>query len=204
MPSHISPDQLMAVALGQTALAEADVSHLAGCAECRQQVEAMTLLLHELKVARASTPSAAATARYVDAFHAMPRRGQSPLGALGRWIMAQLSFDSRVAPLAAGIRSGRAGSYRMLFSSERADLELMVEDDGGMRRLEGEYMEVAAESALPVLVQLQARTTGGLAAEAESDDAGRFWLTGIEPGQYALILTDQVGGVMEVRTLEIT
>lgn len=194
----------MAVVLDGDTLPEADGGHLATCAECRQQLEMAMLLLQELRVARASIPSAAALARYADAFHAVPRQSQSPFGALGRWVAARLSFDSRVAPLAAGVRSGRAGAYRMLFSSERADVELMVEDDGGIRRLEGEYMEVATGTTLPVLVQLQARPTGGLVAEAESDNTGRFWLTGIEPGQYTLILTDQLGGVMEVSTLEIT
>jgi len=204
MMSHISQDKLIAIALDEVELDGADVSHLEECPLCRHGLEAAILLHRELKVAQQSTPSAAALERYVAAFEVALRQTDSLLGRLSQWVQAQLALDSRVTPLAAGVRSGRIGSYRILFTSAYADVEVMVEDDGGLRRLEGEYMEIDERGALPVLVQLQNKASGGLAAEAESDRAGRFWLTGVEPGHYSLILTDQVGEIVEVSKVEIT
>lgn len=202
--SHIGRKRLFDLALDEAAMPGDDVSHLAECTSCRHELEAVMLLLRELKMARQSTPSAAAMARYGEIFKDAPLRIQSPLARLSHWVQAHLALDSRVAPLVAGVRGGRTGSYRILFTSDYADVELMVEDDGGVRRLEGEYMEIEERGALPVLVQLQDDVSGGLAAEIESDSTGRFWLAGVEPGQYSLIITDQVGEVVEVSKMEIS
>lgn len=198
---HMDEDRLLASVLDGEALTTAEQAHLAICVTCQGALKELARLHDDVRVFVRSEVSEATLARYQQLAQAIPVSRKDPLQELARWITGHLVFDSRNQALAAGVRSAGGRGYRMLYSGESAEVELLVEAEHGARRVEGELLTDADTEAL---VQLAPHVATWPVLETETTVRGRFSLTGVRPGRYDLILTGAMGTTLTLRDVEIT
>jgi hypothetical protein len=200
--NHLTPDQIYNAAFEPQTLADAAAAaHLATCTTCQAEIDSLRPLVQELDLARRSAPSPAAMARYAQLFAQVQTRG-TLAGRLLETVRAALRWDSRQQPILQGVRSGAAVAYRQLYATASAELEIHVEPQQHLFRLQGELMAVdEAQQLAPALVQL-----AGEAARlhvTESDADGRFAFAGLARGRYRLTVTPAQGDGLEIDALEI-
>lgn len=199
---HLDDAQLNSLVFDGVALADDGRLHLQGCVTCQQALQAIQFMASELTVARRSVLSPAAQQRYASLF-AHVQRQPSLLQQLWQAVRATLTWDSRQQPVFQGVR-GAAMTYRLLYETPQAAIELMVEAGQELRHLEGEVALEAGETAVtPLLVQLVA-PDGALPHVTMTDDFGRFYLDDVTPGAYHLLLTLADGTLLVVQDLEIS
>lgn len=141
--------------------------------------------------ARKDEPSAAAIASYKNLFWHVHAANESVLMRFSRWVQANLVWDSRQDPLLQGMRSGGSNGYRMRYNAGNTNIELAIESEGRLRRLEGEIYPLRSTSALlgdtgPALITLL--HNGQIIAETTSDLDGRFGFSNLAADDYALTL----------------
>ena len=206
--THLPPHLLYYHAFDAAPLASEAEQHLAACAACRDALADLQTLAHELAVLRASQPSAAAMDRYYAA-QAHIQRQPSRLVAAWRSITAILAWDSRLQPALQGVRSGAGNTgYRLLYATQGAEVELLIEPEGRAFRTQGEIIasgESAADDAslTPALIQW-IDPQGDVRYETESDASGLFSLRNIAPGTYRLSIVSAASDTIEIEALEIT
>lgn len=201
---HLTEEQLYSQLIDGVDLSEEQSTHLHECADCRALHTEITSMLRELWIARRSQPSAKALQTYQQAFSQVQ---QAPSIAVQMWqaLRAHLLLDSRVEGLATGIRSANPTRYRLLYTTDQADVELLVEPVRRQRRLEGEILSLSdTEPVAPALVQVYDADAQKTVREAESDERGRFVLDSVEPGRYQLLITSLHGVSLQIDELEIT
>ena len=209
--SHLGQDQLYTAVFDRTALAAGDKLHLAQCAACRRTCDELIALRRELLLARAAAATPAAIDRYTALFAEVQTRA-APLAALWRSVTALLTWDSRRQAALQGVRSSASGaagaagmtggSYRLLYASESAEVELLVEDDGPLFRVQGELLAQEEADQGPALIQWFAQD-GELAHEVQSGVGGQFALRGVQRGNYRLFILSPAGSSIEIEALEI-
>lgn len=200
--THLAPDSLFAAIFDQAPLpADAD-SHLAQSALCRRTYADLVELVDELKVARAAEVTLAAADRYAALFsHVQPLPG--PITALWRRFIGQLAWDSRQQPALQGVRSAAAATnYRLLFAGETGEVELLVEREGHLFRVQGEWVAHTGAEQGPFLVQWFT-ADGVLLYEVETGADGQFALRNLAPGHYRLSIMAPSGDSTEIEALEI-
>lgn len=199
MTAHISQDEVFALVFDGAVLPAA-ADHLLHCASCRQQVDGLRQLAADLTIARLSEPAPAVLAHY-RALFAQIQQQPSMLHRAVQRVQALLTWDSRHQPALQGVRSGAANTYRQLYVADDTELELMVEQAGRLRRLEGDLIAETAAGA-PALVELL-DAAGALVYTAETDADGIFRLDEVAPGSYRAVITEANGAVLEIEPLEI-
>jgi hypothetical protein len=194
--THLSADQLFAIAFDQTPRDAETAAHLAACSSCTAELARLTTLAGELALARRSEPSAQALQRYA-ALYAQVQRRPAPLGALWQTVRAALTWDGRQQVSLLGVRSGAPARYRLLYQCIEAAVELLVEPEQSsglaqaneLRRLEGE-IAAGADHAAPISALVQLLDSSGVAvSETVADPAGRFRMASVAPGSYRLLIT---------------
>jgi hypothetical protein len=201
MTAHVSPDELFALVFDAAELSAAAISHLAICAHCRQQEAELRLLATDLTIARLSEPGPTAWAQYRALFDQVQH--STPLQRFVNQLRALLTWDSRQQPLLQGVRSSGATAYRQLYAVEDVELELMVEQTGQLRRVDGDLIAaVDVEGGAPSLVELlDARGVSVYSVETDAD--GIFRLEGVRPGRYQAVITRAHAATIEIEVLEI-
>lgn len=202
MTAHVTPDELLSLVFDAAELSAAAASHLTTCAYCRQQEAELRLLATDLTIARLSEPSPAALTQY-QAFFVQVQQQPAPLQRFVNRLRAVLTWDGRQQPLLQGVRSGGATAYRQLYAVEAVELELMVEQTGQLRRVEGDLIDDAdAGDGAPSLVELL-DMRGASVYSVETDADGIFRLEGVHPGRYQAVITRAHAATIEVEALEI-
>lgn len=199
MTAHISQDEFFALVF-DAAVLPAAADHLLHCASCRQQFDDLRQLAADLTIARLSAPEPAALARY-RALFAQIQQQPSLLQRTLQRVQALLTWDSRHQPALQGVRSGAASTYRQLYVAGNTEMELMVEQAGRLRRLEGDLI-AETSTAAPALVELL-DAAGAPAYMVETDADGIFRLDEIAPGSYRAVITQADGVMIEIELLEI-
>jgi len=198
MTLHLSPDELLSLVFDATAPAIA-TEHLATCTQCRQQFAELRELADDLAIARLSTPKPTALARYHALFDQVQRQ-PNLLTRVVQQVRAVLTWDSRQHPLLQGVRSASANAYRQLYAADGVELELMVEQVGRLRRIEGDL--IVDDGDAPALLELvESDGTSAYAVETEAD--GIFRLGDVLPGRYRAVITRPHAATIEVEALEI-
>lgn len=205
--THLPPHLLYNHAFEAAPLASEAEQHLAACAACHDALADLQTLAHELSVMRTSQPSAAALNRYYAAQTHIQQR-PSPLIAAWRSISAMLAWDSRLQPALQGVRSGAGNTgYRLLYATDKAEVELLIEPEGRAFRTHGEIIasgesEATGAALTPALIQwIDPR--GDVRYETESDASGLFSLRNIAPGTYRLSIVSAASDTIEIEALEI-
>ncbi len=202
MTTHLTIDELYSLALDGAASSASATTHLATCAACRAESSALRQLANDLAIAQASAPSADALSRYQSLFTQVQ---QQPvlLHRIAAQVRAVLTWDSRLEGVRQGVRSGGATTYRQTYCAADAEVELMVEQSGRGRRIEGDL--IANESSSrnkAALIELVA-AGGQVLYTAETDGHGLFRLDGVAPGTYRMIATRAESPPIEIEALEI-
>lgn len=200
---HLESARLLDHLLDGNPLAEREQSHLDACDACRAEMVALQELALEMRIMALSDVSDATLARYDGLVaDAIPVR-ESPLQRFGRWVTGQLVFDSRTQLLSAGLRSGAGSSYRLLYGTSDGEIELLVEVEQGVRRIEGEFV---TDASTPVLVQLSPVSPAWApfaTQEAVGSADGRFRFVGVRPGRFSLTVSVQDGTTIHLPDVEI-
>jgi hypothetical protein len=136
-------------------------------------------------------PSAAELALYKSFSRYVSTTDASLIARFSHWVQAQLVWDSRQEPLLQGMRSAGQASYRLRYTTGYANVELAVENDGRLRRMEGEIFAANEHSELlfdtgPALITLLRH--GQIVAETTSDVDGRFGFADLIADDYAMTL----------------
>lgn len=206
--THLPPHLLFRYAFDAAPLASETEQHLAACPACRDALADWQTLARELSVLKASQPSAAALERYYAA-QAHIQQQPSRLAAAWRSITAMLTWDSRQQAALQGVRSGAGNTgYRLLYATDQAEVELLIEPDGRVFRTQGEIIASgkpeADETALtPALIQW-IDPQGDVRYETESDASGLFSLRNIAPGTYRLSIVSAASDTIQIEALEIS
>lgn len=206
--THLDPELLYSAAIDAAPLTAEAAEHLASCATCRAAVAELQTLARDLAVIRASEPSPAALERYY-AVYIHVQQQPSGLGAIWQNLKAMLVWDSRQEPALQGVRSAAAGSpsFRLLYATDQAEIEMLVEPEGEVFRTQGEIIpqddeETASSAVAPALIQWIDRD-GLVRYETESDARGLFSQRNIAPGTYRLSIVSAVSPIIEIEALEI-
>lgn len=199
---HLDDELLMTIALdGLTPPAET-ATHLAICAECRDRLARWQQTGHDLALAKRSTPSPAALARYDELYRQVQRTPDLWQQAVR--LIAKLVWDSRTQPAAAGVRAAGRVGYRLLYAAASQEVEIWVEPSAGGYTVAGEWMtEDDPAVRLEALVELTPLDTEAAGLTAESGHDGRFGLEGVPPGVYQLTLTPVHAAPVTIDRLEI-
>lgn len=199
--THLTPDELYAIAIDHTTVDSAAAEHLALCPACRTEMGTLALLVREFAVAKRSQPTQAALQRYAALFTHVQQQ-ESRLSAWWQSLRAVLTWDSRQQAALQGVRSGAAIAYRLLFATDEAEIEMMVEPDRYHFRVQAEIIGLNGATPTPALVQWL-DDAGNICYECEADANGRFQCTGIARGVYRLAITPLDGTVIEIEGMEI-
>lgn len=199
--AHLSDDSIYSLTFENRALGTEESVHFATCAECQARASASVDLARTLHVARLSEPNVEQRARLYALASEVQTSGLAQ--RITSWVRAILAMDTRVQSAASGIR-GMETTYRLLYSTQSLDVELMVDPTNGARTIQGALLPIAQhEEGGATLVQL----TGGSNAriETESTPDGRFQFLDVSPGRYDMwiVRTDPAEEVMLV-ALEIS
>lgn len=203
--THLTPDHLLNHLLDQHALSQEHLSHLANCEICQAQLASLATLTGELTVARSADVDDQILARY-DALFDQVVQPPTLLQRMASLLRGELLWDSRLQPGLQGVRAaGQPTTYRLLYATEVAEIELLVEPTGPDRRLEGDLLPLDTGGLeLPALVQMVRNTDLSLVAEQEITAQGRFSLENILPAAYSLTLTPRLGPALTIPEIEIT
>jgi hypothetical protein len=200
--SHLTLEQLYAVILDHNPLQADAEQHLAECKACRRLYDDLNLLVQELAISRAGHVSHETIERYAALF---PHIRQQPSRLDTFWcrFRAVLAWDSRQQPALEGVRSAAAtASYRLLYASEQAEIELLVERDGHLFRVQGEIVAPDGRAAAPALVQWF-DPDGTLHCETRSGPGGQFAVRGLTAGRYQIAIVFASGDSIDIEAVEI-
>lgn len=200
MTAHIPSERLYALVLDHETDA-AEAAHLSICAICRQQVEELKQLLFDLEIARLSQPTPAAIDRYQAMFNSVQTQ-PSPLQRFVQQLRARLTWDSRTQPALQGVRNAAAHAYRQLYVATDAEIELMVERMGELRRVEGDLIDIGQDDAPAAALVELLDANGDIVHMVDTDD-GLFHLENVAPGTYTIVITRPNGATIEVPALEV-
>jgi hypothetical protein len=204
---HLDDEQLYQAAFADNTFADEAQHHLAGCKVCQQQVANIRRLITEMGIAAHSKPTSHQLARYrqlASHIHRQP----SPWARLITQIQQMtLTLDNRQRLSLQGWRSGSMKTYRLLYSADSAEVELVVETQGERRRIEGEILPLEpATLNIPVLVEFHASDGQSDRPEivVESTLQGRFQFNSVPLGYYSLMITPIEGPYLQIEGINIT
>ncbi|MBI1293552.1 hypothetical protein GC175_01170 [bacterium] len=203
---HLSEDQLYTAAFDSTDADAEFIDHLTQCTDCHRQFTSLQRLAQALSVAHRSQPSNAQIERYQQMSSLLPRKSS----ALPEWvaqIRATLLQDSRQRLALQGMRSGGQQAYRLLYTADHVDIELLVDALGSSRHIEGEVLSADEQKMQsPLLVELYAThpDQSEQVWTTESNPQGRFRLDGVALGAYDVIITPTVGPALRIEGIQIT
>lgn len=203
---HMTEERICAVALDGAPVSSQEEAHLTQCATCQSTLNSYNTMARELLIAKLSQPSPTAEERYVSLFaeYAVNATGITDrLAQFADAIKASVMWNGRERLMAAGVRNASTTSYRMLYGSTMAEIELLVEPIGAQFKIEGELLPLQAhERVLPVWLELHDQG-GDLAYSGESSAEGRFHIPAMAPGEYSLYLLPPEGAPVYIESLEL-
>jgi hypothetical protein len=176
--THIPADTLANIAEG-TATAEAHeaaMQHIFGCSTCRDEFRALEQLILMMRSDSMTDPPRDVLNSAINIFS---QEEQSPL----RSIVALLTFDSRTAGPAFGMRSLPGASRQMLYSAEDTDVDLRITMQNDECILAGQVMGRAncAEGHVEI-------SGAGGRSEATLNEECEFTLPPVAAGHYSLTI----------------
>jgi hypothetical protein len=204
--AHLSEEQFYETIFDNTALSEEAQSHLQGCMQCQQQLLMIRRLAHELKVARRSQPTPLQLERYFQ-YASEIQVKPSPWAQLSEQLQMTLALDGRRRLGLQGLRGAGPRAYRLLYSARAADVELLVETQGQMRRIQGEVLPLDEGRLHPPVfaeLRLAENRPNHVDLVAESNEQGRFQFDGVMQGYYQLTITPIEGPALRIEGIDIT
>ncbi|HEX7331868.1 MAG TPA: hypothetical protein VF290_10225 [Pyrinomonadaceae bacterium] len=172
--SHISLEILADIAEERVpgALLDAALAHVSTCSECDTTLRRLRQLIHTMKSDRGADAPRDVLLSTINIFS--PR--QSPL----RRVVAILTFDSRNASPAYGMRSIHANSRQMLYSAQETDLDLRITVQNDECIVAGQIMRDGCTGGV---VQISGASGS---AEASLNELCEFTLPAVPVGNYSL------------------
>jgi hypothetical protein len=208
---HFAEDRIYELLFDRQRLTDAEVEHLNKCESCRHELTIVKQMATTIAIERRSRPSQAQIERYAQLYEQLERH--TPAHSTPQrpgWmqlLQMTLALDSRHSPALAGLRSGGMRNYRLLYSTDAADVELLVEPAGDARRIEGEVLSLDEEQLTPpVLVEFTPAERHEERPQwtVESSNQGRFQFNAIALGNYDLVITPYSGPFLQIKGIEIT
>ena len=173
--SHISLETLVDIVEGRatSAALEGAVAHITSCSDCVDTLRRLQQVIFTMKT---DTGPDAPRDLLHSAINIFSPEKRSPL----RHIIAILTFDSRVAGPAYGIRSLRSSSRQLLYSAQDTDLDLRV-------TVQNDECIVTGQVIRADCVNGQVEISGDAgSATASLNEVCEFTLPAIPLGNYAL------------------
>jgi len=173
--SHISLETLVDIVEGRatSAALEGAVAHITSCSDCVDTLRRLQQVIFTMKT---DTGPDAPRDLLHSAINIFSPEKRSPL----RHIIAILTFDSRIAGPAYGIRSLRSSSRQLLYSAQETDLDLRV-------TVQNDECIVAGQVIRADCVNGQVEISGDAGtATASLNEVCEFTLPAIPVGNYAL------------------
>jgi hypothetical protein len=168
---------------------ETAMSHLSTCSTCS---DTLLRLQQLIRLMRSDSTNDAPRDVLTSAINIFLEEARVPL----RRIVALLTFDSRNADPAFGVRSLRAASRQMLYSAEEIDLELRITVQNDECIVAG---QVIGEGCAEGYVEISGEAGR---SKANLNDVCEFTLPAIPPGNYSLTLT-MLDREIEIPELEL-
>jgi hypothetical protein len=201
--AHIPEELFYQWVFDGSSASAAEGEHLEICPVCRTNYAAVQRLGQEVRIAQASTPSAAAIARYQQ-LYAQVTQAPSLVQRVTELITAHLQWDGRQQPTWQGVRNPQVTSYRLLYTTEQAEIELLIVPRAGSFQIEGEVMPLTEVTAvLPAWCEVTNAADGETLYAAESQPNGRFHLGDMPGGRYHLSFTTPTGPTLVINDLEL-
>lgn len=201
--AHITEENLYAWVFDGSLATAAERSHIAQCPTCQQQLVAIQQLARELAIRKASEPSPTALARYSQLYTQI-QPAPSLMERMAALLTAHLAWDGRQQPAWQGLRNSQVASYRLLYATDQAEIELLIARREGQFQLEGEViMGEAATASLPIRCELQERVRAETSHTTACEPSGRFHLRAVPPGRYRLFLIPDAGATILIDDLDL-
>jgi len=171
---HISLETLADIADERMAGAalSAAMAHVSACSACNETLHRLRELLLTMKNDRAADAPRDVLLSAIKIFSASP----SPL----RRIVAILTFDSRTASPAFGVRSLRTTSRQMLYTAQETDLDLRITVQNGECVVAG---QIIRDGCADGVVEISGANGS---SKASLNELCEFTLPGVPAGNYSL------------------
>jgi hypothetical protein len=203
--NHLTEEQVYEAVFAHKTLGNKAQSHLAMCQECQRLLASLQRLAQELSIAARSQPTDLQLERYQQLGEQIH---QPSLWArlVDHFQQMTLTLDNRQRMGLQGYRSGSQQSYRLLYSANSADVELLVATQGQLRRIEGEVLALQPTLHTPVLLELSASPDEARPTHimTESTVQGRFQFDNVPLGYYNLTITPIEGPYLQIEGIDIT
>lgn len=173
---HISLETLVDIVEGRatSAALEGAVAHISSCSECVDTLRRLQELILMMQSDTAKDAAVDLLQSAIDIFS--PERQSPPL----RHIIAILTFDSRQAGSAFGVRSIRSTSRQLLYSAQETDLDLRI-------TVQNDECIVAGQVIRDGCVSGRVEISGDAgSAAANLNEVCEFTLPAIPLGNYSL------------------
>jgi len=222
LSEHLTDEQLQAIICEKASLSVDERAHLNVCSGCEHRFAAMQLLDQELQISRMSLPSTAMKERYYSLLRETQVNATKPIAAIAAIvaeiagfadaIKAAVMWNGRDRLAMGGVRNATAASYRMLYSTKQAEIELMVEPIAGNFKIEGELLPVDLpvdedKQLFPVLWEVYASPATATHPMpifvGESDRDGRFHIPPMPAGAYTIYMAPIEGDALLIEPLEL-
>lgn len=173
--SHISPEIFVDIVEGRATseTLELAVAHISSCSDC---VDTLRRLQHVILTMKSDTSKDAPRDLLQSAINIFSPKTHARL----RHIVAILTFDSRLAGPAYGIRSVRSTSRQLLYSAQETDLDLRVTVQNDECIVAGQVIRADCVSGL---VEISGDSGS---ATANLNEVCEFTLPAIPLGNYSL------------------
>jgi hypothetical protein len=203
---HLTELKLVSIAFDRVDPSATEAAHLTICPDCQALLTTYTTLDRELLVAKLSQVLAATQERYYTLFEPNRVNATGIVNRLAQFadaVKASIMWNGHARLAADGVRSASTTSYRMLYGTELAEIELMIEPVGKQFKIEGELLPLQGpDTVLPVWLEVH-QGIGNILFSGESDHEGRFHIPAMDAGAYVLYLVPPQGAPMLIDALEL-
>ena len=174
-------------------------SHVGACRRCAEQVARLERTLGLMR-ADAGEDAPRDVVSYAVSLFGSRRRAAAPTPSLVGRIVASLTFDSRHAAPAFGVRSGQPSSSRQLvFTAGDTDIDLRIAESAEGWTLSGQVLGECTGGR----VEIESVGGEGRRAEAELNDICEFAFPPVPAGRYKLLL-HMSGADIQVSEIDLT
>lgn len=190
---HIQFTELADVAEEQSPASTEAREHLATCASCSHQLEAIRQTIHLMRSDDAENAPAELVQYAKNIFRS---RAVSPEPSLLRRIVASLTFDSLTAAPAFGLRSQTNAGRQLIYSTETADVEVRISPNNDEWEVAGQVLGSSCEAGDVNLAG------DDLSVSAALNELCEFAFESVPPGTYKLSV-QMPGLLIETPPLEL-
>lgn len=175
---HISFTELADIADKQSQPAAETLEHLSTCSHCAKELQTLQQAIGLMRIDDVESAPASLIKSARDMFRGSGANREP--SRLAR-VLAALTFDSLTAKPAFGLRSGATSGRQLVYSTEKADIDLRVSPQSGEWEIAGQILDSSQRGT----VNLESEN---FSATADLNELAEFGFQSVPSGIYTMFV----------------